>query len=357
MSIIAKQIVMLLTAGLLVASAAAYADRAIEEEGNLTISEVSVDQESSTMLIIGSDMNSGPGPLQVVLGGTDITSLCMLDNPLADPQVVFCDGLVLPDAADLQLIVSNGQDATQTDEYDLTFGAVGPQGTQGEKGDKGDPGPRGEQGEAGLQGPPGHSDFFDTAGCISGDIVIINDGRLECFSRRVTFVTSGTFNGDLKTAGHGSTGLNGADKLCQQAAESDESIVPPGEYIAWISTSTLNAMDRLTPLVDDGYVLPDRTTIIAASKSDLLNGSILNSINQDEKGAARSSNNAWTGTRFDGSSLTDASPAETCNDWTAPSGINGAKGIYGNTRLEQMQWSDAGTLPCGNEVHLYCFQQ
>jgi len=48
MSIIAKQIVMLLTAGLLVASAAAYADRAIEEEGNLTISEVSVDAESST---------------------------------------------------------------------------------------------------------------------------------------------------------------------------------------------------------------------------------------------------------------------------------------------------------------------
>jgi hypothetical protein len=357
MLIIVKQIVMFLAAGLLVVSAAAFAGIVIEEEGDLTISEVSVDYETSTILIMGSDLNFGPDPLQVILGDTDISSHCVLDYPLADPQTIFCDSLALPVAADLLLIVSNGQRSTQTDEYDLTFGAVGPRGFQGEKGDKGDPGPPGERGKPGPQGPPGNNAFFDTAGCVSGDIVIINDGKLECFSRRVVFATSGTFNGDLKTAGHGSNGLNGADNLCQQAADSDGSIVPPGEYVAWLSSSTSNARDRLAPLVDDGYILPDRTTIIAANKSDLLAGSMLNPINQDENGAVLSGDHAWTGTTFDGTSLTDVSTAETCNDWSTPSELNGVIGIYGDTGLKEMQWNEVGTLPCDNPLHIYCFQQ
>ncbi len=357
MSIIAKQTIMFFAAGLLMASAAAFADKVVEEEGYLTIFEVSVDYESSTMSIIGSDLNFGPDPLQVILGDTDISSHCVLDDPQADPQVIFCHGLALPVSADLLLIVTNGQDAYHNDEYDLTFGAVGPQGIQGEKGERGDPGPRGVQGEAGPQGQSGNNAFFDTAGCVSGDIVIINDGKLECFSRRVVFATSKTFNGDLKAAGHGSNGLNGADNLCQQAADSDGSIVPPGEYVAWLSTSTGNARDRLAPLIDDGYVLPDRTTIIAVNKSDLLSGSMLNPINQDEKGTALSSDNAWTGTHFDGTSFTGVSTAETCNDWTTPSGLNGVSGIYGDTRLKEMRWNEEGTLPCDNMAHIYCLQQ
>lgn len=360
MSIIAKHIAMFLAAGSLVAGAAAFADSVTEEEESLTIFEVSVDYESSTMLIIGGGMNAGPDPLKVMVGDTDISGHCVLDDPMADPQVVFCESLVLPDAADLLLIVSNGQDAARADEYDLTFGAVGPQGPPGipgEKGDKGDPGPRGERGEPGPQGPPGHSTFFDTGGCVSGDIVIISDGRLECFSRRVIFVTSETFNGDLKTAGNGSTGLNGADNLCQAAADSEGSIVPKGTYIAWLSTSTINATERMAPLVDDGYVLPNRTTIVAASISDLLGGRLLNPISQDESGAAPGSNYAWTGTRSAGRSFAEASPAETCNDWTAPSGFSGARGIYGDRRLEEAQWIEAGALSCDNEMHLYCVQQ
>ena len=96
MSIIAKQIVMFLTAGPLLLSTTAFADKAVEEEGYLTISEVSVDYESSTMMIIGSDLNFGPDPLQVILGGTDISSHCVLGDPMNDPQMIFCDGLALP---------------------------------------------------------------------------------------------------------------------------------------------------------------------------------------------------------------------------------------------------------------------
>ena len=145
MSNIVKQIVMFLAASLLVVSTAVIADKVVEEEGYLTISEVSVDHESSTMLIMGSDLNYGPGPLQVILGDTDISSHCVLNGSLADPQIIFCDSLALPVAADLLLTVSKGQDSTQIDEYDLTFGAVGPQGIhgdKGERGERGDPGPR-----------------------------------------------------------------------------------------------------------------------------------------------------------------------------------------------------------------------
>ena len=348
---------MFLAASVLVASATAFAGEEVKEKGGLTLSEVSVDYESSAMLIMGSDLDFGPGPLQVMLGDTDISKHCVLDAPQADPQVILCDGLSLPIAADLLLTVTNGQDAKHTDEYDLTFGAVGPQGIQGEKGERGDPGPRGLQGETGPQGPSGSDAFFDTAGCVSGDIVIINDGKLECFSRRVVFATSGTFNGDLRSAGHGSNGLNGADNLCQQAADSDGSIVPPGKYVAWLSTSTESARDRLAPLIDDGYVLPDRTTVIAVNKPDLLAGSMLNPINQDEKGATLSSDNAWTGTHFDGTGFSGGSTAETCNDWTTPSGLNGVSGIYGDTRLKQMRWNEKGTLTCDHMAHIYCLQQ
>jgi hypothetical protein len=110
-------------------------------EGNLTIIEVSVDYGTSSMVIIGYDLDFGDGPLAVILGDTDITADCALDLPLADPQTITCVGLALPVATDLLLIVSNGNGQKQTDEYDLTFGAVGPQGEKGETGADGLPPP------------------------------------------------------------------------------------------------------------------------------------------------------------------------------------------------------------------------
>ena len=282
MSIIVKQIVMFLAAGLLVVSAAAFAERAIREEGNLAISEVSVDYESSIMLIIGSDMNSGPDPLQVILGGTDISSHCVLDNSLANSQSIFCDSLALPVATDLLLIVSNGKDATRTDEYDLTFGAIGPQGIQGEKGDRGDPGPRGEQGEAGPLGLPGTNAFFDTADCVSGGIIRFTDDGLKCFSRRAVFKSSNTPS-KPKPVNEGSNGSNGADKLCQEAADPDGSIVLVGKYVTRSPISTMNAQNRSNPLIDNGHVRQDRTTLITSTEIDLMSGRVVHSTNQQEK--------------------------------------------------------------------------
>jgi hypothetical protein len=280
MSIIAKQVVMFLAAGPLMISAAAFADEVVEEKGYLTISEVSVDYESSTMVIIGSDLNFGPDPLQVTLGGTDISRHCVLDDPMADPQIIICDRLALPVVADLLLIVSRGQDATQIDEYDLTFGAIGPQGIQGEKGD---PGPRGEQGMKGPQGPPGNNAFFDTAGCDSGGVIRFTNNGLKCFSRRAVFATPNTLNPSPKTADHGANGLSDANKLCQEATDVDGSIVLVGRYATWSPTSTKRAENGLHPLTDDGYVLQDQTTLVTSTGVDLISGNVIHSIDQHEQ--------------------------------------------------------------------------
>jgi hypothetical protein len=129
-----KHIRTFFAAVLLLASSAALMAAPAEKEGHLIITEVSVDYGTSSMVIIGYDLDFGDGPLAVILGDTDITADCALDDPEADPQTITCVDLVLPVAADLLLVVSNGNGAPQIDEYDLTFGAVGPPGPQGPPG-------------------------------------------------------------------------------------------------------------------------------------------------------------------------------------------------------------------------------
>jgi hypothetical protein len=151
MTNIAKQMVAFLATSLLMASTAALAQDEIEKEGHVTINEVSIDYGDSSMLINGIDLDFGPQPLKVTLGDIDISANCTLD----DPQTISCDDLDLPVAADLLLLVSNGNGAPHNDEYDLTFGAVGPQGVQGKIGPQGEQGKLGDQGVQGKIGPQG----------------------------------------------------------------------------------------------------------------------------------------------------------------------------------------------------------
>lgn len=289
MSIIARKIAMFLAAGSLVAGAAAFADRAIEEEGSLIISAVSVDYESSTISIVGSGMNSGSEPLQVILGDTPISGQCMLDDPWANPQVLFCDGLVLPVATDLLLTVSNGQDSARIDEYDLTFGAIGPRGNpgqKGEKGDRGDPGPRGAQGDAGARGPLAYSEFFDAAGCTEGGVIRFTDRGLKCFPRKTAvtsakaFTSPKTMSSNPKTTAHEPTGRSAADSLCPEAMDSDGSILLVGRFVNWSPALSRTADDRSSPLIADGHGPSDRTISFTSTGIDLIHGKIVRSARQ-----------------------------------------------------------------------------
>jgi len=165
---------------------------------------------------------------------------------------------------------------------------------------------------------------------------------------KTVFVTSGGFNGDLKTRGGALTGLRGGDALCQAAAE--DGVVPPGTYIAWLSTDQKDAIDRL-PANTSGYILPNGTQV-AASKAALVSGSLDNKIDQNERGDTLSiPRGVFTGTFADGTSHPD-----NCNHWTTSVfGTNRGRG--GNTSRKNAEWTNLGAGTCDSSNRLYCFQR
>ena len=142
------------------------------KRGPLTVTEVFVDFNAETIEITGTGFDCGE-LLTVELGELgDISSLCTAD--FTPPQLISCDFSAggLPPDGDYLLTVACGKDKDsdsdsdsdsgkgkiQSDEYDLTIGAVGPQGPQGPQGKKGDPGlqgVQGKQGDVGDQRPQG----------------------------------------------------------------------------------------------------------------------------------------------------------------------------------------------------------
>jgi hypothetical protein len=107
----------------------------------LAISEIHVDFENKNIEISGAYFDLGLGPLQVTLGHIgDISSSCAL-NTASVPQTITCDfwSSGLPPDGDYLVRVSTG--AGQSDEYNLTIGAVGPPGDTGPQGIQGPPGP------------------------------------------------------------------------------------------------------------------------------------------------------------------------------------------------------------------------
>ena len=63
---------------------------------------------------------------------------------------------------------------------------------------------------------------------------------------KTVFVWSTTHSGNLKTAGGGATGLEGADNICNDLAQAANL---PGTFTAWLSDSTADAKDRVTQSV------------------------------------------------------------------------------------------------------------
>jgi len=120
--------------------------------GHLVIQSVLVDDATQQIGIAGEELDVGPG-FAVHLGGSDLTGLCTL----VSSTFILCDlsGPGLPAAGDYLLTVAAGTGQSQSDEYDLTIGAVGPQGPAGPPGPTGPEGPEGPEGPQGPEGPEG----------------------------------------------------------------------------------------------------------------------------------------------------------------------------------------------------------
>ncbi len=157
----------------------------------------------------------------------------------------------------------------------------------------------------------------------------------------IVFVTSTVQNGNLG-------GLAGADAICNGLASTAGLA---GTYVAWLSTTTVDARDRLTEPGGAGFVRTDGA-VVATSIADLLDNSLASPIQLDENGTDIGAESVWTGT-YSGGVAASPLAIELCSDWT--SGGSHAGGIGASDETDGT-WSLTVPSICSLERHLYCFE-
>ena len=154
------------------------------------------------------------------------------------------------------------------------------------------------------------------------------------------FVTSATTDGDLG-------GIAGADATCNGLASSAGL---GGSWVAWLSTTTLDAVDRLTP-GSGPFVRAVDGTKIADDIADLTDGSLDVAIEDDENGTNVGSDPVWTATAADGLYKGTGD----CNGWTSNSSTFRAE--IGNSGSSTTLWTTRRTRACDfSTARLYCFE-
>lgn len=137
-------------------------------------------------------------------------------------------------------------------------------------------------------------------------------------------------------------GLAGADAHCAMAAGNAGL---PGEFRAWLSTSTVDAVDRFTG--SRGWVRLDGTPVIDRIEDLVATGKMFAPIVIDERGN-QIIGNAWTGTLPNGR----VNPNETCSDWT-----NAGSSVIGNIEAGPPDYTDWIPVLCDGSVgRLYCLE-
>lgn len=165
--------------------------------------------------------------------------------------------------------------------------------------------------------------------------------------KKIAFVTSEGFTGDLAGAGGTTDGLMAADKLCSIAASRGNL---SGTWHAWLSTSTVHAINRLPPAGGPWY--STRGTLLFASRADVQRGP-MGRMDGDERGdpvpSTGPSIGAWTGTGPTGTRHEDR-----CDDWT--SSLGSARGATGLTTGLGEAWTYFLSTSCDKKAALLCFQ-
>ncbi len=186
----------------------------------------------------------------------------------------------------------------------------------------------------------GSCSLSNATGTISGANVT-NVGVTCIADNKIIFVTSTAYsNANLG-------GLTGADGECNTLATAAGLT---GTYSAWLSTSTVNAKDRVSIGHAGGFVLLNGT-VIATSFTNLLDGSIDAAINRNESNSVITAN-TMTGTKEDGTAHTNL-----CDGWTSSSSeISGQWGI-GSAGITDTRWTNFASNTCATgNAHLFCFQ-
>ena len=148
--------------------------------------------------------------------------------------------------------------------------------------------------------------------------------------------------------------MSGADAICQSEANS---YGMNGTYKAWLSDSTTNAKDRITP-APYKYTLVDET-VVANNFGHLIDPTptLISPINKSPIGnVTSSSTNIWTNTTSSGT-VKNNTAAGTCQNWTSAS-ASYTGNVGGYNLGTKPAWTDSSTTQtCDQARSLYCIQQ
>lgn len=167
----------------------------------------------------------------------------------------------------------------------------------------------------------------------------------------LAFVTSKLGPGDLGDAAwlpesDGLTGLAAADAICGNLA-ADAALPNPSSFVAWLSTSTVDAIDRLT--LDGPWKGLDGWPI-ADSKADLTDSSLATAIRLDESGGNRANSYYLTGSGSDGTYIGQLT--KNCQDWTVSNADDSILGAAGEI---DEYWTTGILSSCEFSRRLACF--
>jgi hypothetical protein len=163
------------------------------------------------------------------------------------------------------------------------------------------------------------------------------------------FVTSLATTGNLMAAGNGTNGLDGGDRLCAAAAAA---ATLGGSWKAWLSSSSVNAIDRVADV--GPWYLVDRCTLVFANKAAMVVTGPAAAIDRRADGSMAPPVDLWTGTK-----ATGVKDAFTCNDWTNDQPIHGYEGTVGigSNLAFAGSWTETATDPCHLSAVLICIEQ
>ncbi len=161
-------------------------------------------------------------------------------------------------------------------------------------------------------------------------------GRGRFTNRPTIFVTGG------RTTSGSFGGLAGGDRICQQIAKKFH-----GQWVAWLSDTSTDARDRF--FYNGPFALPNQE-IVAYTKQDLLNGTLLHPINIGDNGAPAADNGVWTGTRPNG-----ARSGYSCDNWTNSS--SRSYGTLGESKSATGTWTSYQDSACSRSLYLYCLRK
>ena len=191
-------------------------------------------------------------------------------------------------------------------------------------------------------------------------------GSLACTPGTCTFDTSACQSGKLVFITSVEVSLTGGlaqgDQICNSlAANAGRS----GTYVAWLSTSSVNAVSRLTP-GSGPFRRPDCAIVandIAQLTSGITTGGsnpLANPIILTEGGMPVGETVVWTGTSSDGTAS-----GYDCAGWTSTTSIGSVSGTLGDSSNadcssyggDQYGWTHcADNGNCGAPQRLYCFE-